>query len=46
MNQRTVYVIGKDGKVLFAKRGKPAVFEIIGSIKNINGNGLKIDLNK
>jgi peroxiredoxin Q/BCP len=46
MNQRTVYVIGKDGKVIFAKRGKPAVSEIIGSIKNVNGNGLKIDLNK
>lgn len=46
MNQRTVYVISKDGKVIFAKRGKPAVSEIIGSIKNVNGSGLKIDLNK
>jgi peroxiredoxin Q/BCP len=46
MNQRTVYVIGKNGRVLFAKRGKPAVSEIISSIKSVNGNDLKIDLNK
>ena len=46
MNQRTVYVIGKDGRVIFAKRGKPAVTEILNSIKSVNGNDLKMDLNK
>ncbi len=29
---RTVYVVGKDGKILFAKRGKPAVEEILRAI--------------
>jgi peroxiredoxin Q/BCP len=30
--RRTVYVIGKDGKILFAKRGKPSVEEILAAI--------------
>jgi len=34
MNQRTVYVIDKNGKIIFVKRGKPAVSEILSSIKN------------
>lgn len=29
---RTVYAIGKDGRILFAKRGKPSPKEILGSI--------------
>lgn len=32
MNIRTVYVIDKNGKIVFAKRGKPSVAEIINSI--------------
>jgi len=32
MNKRTVYVIDKDGKIIYAKRGKPAVSEILASI--------------
>jgi peroxiredoxin Q/BCP len=32
MNQRTVYVIDKEGKIVFAKRGKPPVAEILSSI--------------
>jgi peroxiredoxin Q/BCP len=32
MNQRTVYVIDKEGKIVFAKRGKPPVSEILSSI--------------
>jgi thioredoxin-dependent peroxiredoxin len=30
--KRTVYVIGKDGRILFAKRGKPIVDEILAAI--------------
>lgn len=30
--RRTVYVIGKDGKIKFAKRGKPSVSEILSAI--------------
>ncbi|MBM3739730.1 MAG: peroxiredoxin [Acidobacteria bacterium] len=30
--RRTVYVIGKGGKIAFAKRGKPPVSEILGAI--------------
>ncbi len=30
--RRTVYVVGRDGKILFAKRGKPAVDEILAAI--------------
>jgi peroxiredoxin Q/BCP len=29
--QRTVYVIGSDGKVLFAQRGAPPVDDIVGA---------------
>lgn len=32
MNQRTVYVIGPDGKIIYSKRGKPPVSEILASI--------------
>jgi peroxiredoxin Q/BCP len=32
MNQRTVYVINPQGKVIYAKRGKPPVSEILASI--------------
>jgi peroxiredoxin Q/BCP len=32
MNQRTVYVIDKEGKIVFAQRGKPPVIEILSSI--------------
>lgn len=32
MNQRTVYVIDIDGKVIYAKRGKPPVSEILESL--------------
>lgn len=32
MNQRTVYVIDKDGKIIFAQRGKPPVDKILSSI--------------
>jgi peroxiredoxin Q/BCP len=30
--KRTVYVIGKNGEILFAKRGKPSVDEILAAI--------------
>ncbi|MBM3813323.1 MAG: peroxiredoxin [Acidimicrobiia bacterium] len=30
--RRTVYVIGKDGKILFSKRGRPSVDEILAAI--------------
>ena len=33
MNKRTVYVIGKDGKIVFAQKGKPPVSKILESIK-------------
>ena len=46
MNQRTIYVIDKQGTIIYAKRGKPAVSEILASIKQTNENDLKIDLNK
>lgn len=29
---RTVYVVGKDGKILFSKRGRPSVSEILAAI--------------
>jgi peroxiredoxin Q/BCP len=29
VTRRTVYVIGKDGKIIYAKRGKPSVEEIL-----------------
>ncbi len=32
MNQRTVYVIDKDGKIVYAQRGKPPVADILSSI--------------
>jgi peroxiredoxin Q/BCP len=32
MNQRTVYVIDKEGKIVFAQRGKPPVANILSSI--------------
>lgn len=32
VTRRTVYVVGKDGKILFAKRGKPSVDEILAAI--------------
>jgi thioredoxin-dependent peroxiredoxin len=32
LTRRTVYVIGKDGKILFSQRGKPSVDEILASI--------------
>ena len=30
--RRTVYIVGTDGKILFAKRGKPSVDEILAAI--------------
>lgn len=30
---RTVYVIGKDGRIAFARRGKPAPQEILGALR-------------
>jgi len=30
--RRTVYVIGKDGRILYSKRGKPSVDEILAAI--------------
>jgi peroxiredoxin Q/BCP len=30
--RRTVYVIGKDGKILYSKRGKPSLDEILAAI--------------
>ena len=32
MNKRTVYVVGKDGTIVFARRGKPPVAEILAAI--------------
>ena len=32
LTRRTVYVVGKDGKIIFAKRGKPSVDEILAAI--------------
>lgn len=32
MNQRTVYVIDKEGNIVFAQRGKPSVADILSSI--------------
>ncbi len=32
MNQRTVYVIDKEGRVVYARRGKPPVAEILSAI--------------
>lgn len=44
MNTRTVYVIDKEGKIIYAKRGKPPVTEILASIPG--GENLKLNLNK
>ena len=38
MNQRTVYVIDPQGKVVYAQRGKPPVAEILASIPSENAN--------
>jgi len=38
MNQRTVYVINPQGKVVYAQRGKPPVSEILASIPSGNKN--------
>ncbi len=38
MNHRTVYVINKNGKIIYAKRGKPSVAEILASIKKPNAD--------
>jgi peroxiredoxin Q/BCP len=38
MNQRTVYVINPQGKVIYAQRGKPPVSEILASIPSGNSN--------
>ncbi len=46
LNQRTVYVIDKNGKIIFAKRGKPSVQAIIASFKGKNSDSLNIDLQK
>jgi len=32
MNKRTVYVVGKDGKIIYAQKGKPPVSKILESI--------------
>lgn len=32
MTNRTVYVVGKEGKIIYAKRGKPPVSEILAAI--------------
>jgi peroxiredoxin Q/BCP len=46
MNKRTVYVVGKDGKIIFAKRGKPPVSEILASIPDEAGTQApQIELN-
>jgi peroxiredoxin Q/BCP len=37
MNKRFVFVIGPDGKIVFAKKGKPPVAEILQSINNPSG---------
>jgi peroxiredoxin Q/BCP len=34
LNKRTVYVIGKNGKIIFAERGKPPVADILAAIPN------------
>lgn len=44
MNQRTVYVIGKDGRILYAKRGKPPVEEILASFRQNETDSLKVNL--
>lgn len=38
MNQRTVYVINPQGKVIYAQRGKPPVSEILASIASEDKN--------
>jgi thioredoxin-dependent peroxiredoxin len=35
MNKRTVYVIDKSGKIIYAQRGKPPVQEILASIPGV-----------
>jgi thioredoxin-dependent peroxiredoxin len=44
MNKRTVYVIDKAGKVIFAQRGKPSVAEILAAIPSAEPKlDLKLD---
>jgi len=33
INNRTVYVVGRDGKILFAQRGKPTPQELLAAIR-------------
>jgi peroxiredoxin Q/BCP len=44
MNKRTVYVIDKEGKVIFAQRGKPPVSEILSSIPAPQGATIDLKL--
>ena len=46
MNKRTVFVIGKDGRIVYAKHGKPPVSEILASIRSTGEDSLRIDLKK
>ena len=52
MNKRTVYVIDKAGKIVYAKRGKPPVSEILAAIPSPEGDttaapvDLKLELKK
>jgi thioredoxin-dependent peroxiredoxin len=47
MNKRTVYVVGKDGKIIFAERGKPPVADILAAIPcNGADKGEKIPVEK
>lgn len=36
--KRTVYVVGRDGRIIFARRGKPSVDEILAVIPAAPGN--------
>lgn len=42
MNQRTVFVIDKDGKIIYAQKGKPPIAEILSSIPE--SEETKVDL--
>ena len=47
MNKRTVYVIDKTGKIIFAQRGKPSVAEILAAIPSTTPKlDLKLDTAK
>ncbi len=46
MNQRTVYVINPQGKVVYAQRGKPSVSEILASIPSEDSNDEKFPTQK